>query len=57
MIDTELAEYQDISIRKKYVWLENEIQRIKKEYLKSHGIISMSDASFVPEMWWKVVIS
>ena len=45
LIDTELAEYQDISIRKKYVWLESEIQRIKKIYLQSHGVLFMDNVA------------
>lgn len=46
LIDTELAAYKDLSIRKKYVWLDNEMNRDKKAYLKSHGIKFMSDATF-----------
>lgn len=49
LIDAELAVYNDLTIRKKYVWLENEIQRIKKEYLQSHGIHFMSEATFMAE--------
>lgn len=47
LIDKELSEYQDLSIRKKYVWLENEMNRIKKIYLESHGVLFMCDASAI----------
>ncbi len=44
LINSELSGYNDLTIRKKYIWLENEIQRIRKEYLKSRGFSSLSDA-------------
>lgn len=48
LIDDNLMSYNDANFRKKYIWLGKEVNRIKKNYLKKHGKIYMSDVYATP---------
>ncbi len=48
LIDDNLMYYNDANLRKKYIWLGKEVSRIKKEYLKKHGLIFSEDIYATP---------
>ena len=48
LIEDNLMSYNDADFRKKYIWLEKEVNRIKKNYLKKHGKIYMEDVFATP---------
>ena len=47
LISDNLNGYKDASLRKKYLWLEKELNRIKKVYLEANGIQDLSEIKMV----------
>lgn len=48
LINDKLMCYNDVNLRKKYIWLAREIERIKENYLKKHGKILMTEVYASP---------
>ena len=47
LISDNLNGYKDASLRKNYLWLEKELNRIKKVYLEANGIQDLSEIKMV----------
>ena len=47
LIDDNLCGYNDIGIRKKYLWLDAEVKRVENQYLNLHGIFTNGNMSYI----------